>query len=299
MKPMSLRRLLSEQAEPLLPRIKRALSRWVGAKPVLRYIELHLTDHCNLNCAGCGHFASVAEKWYADPAEHASDMRQLAKLFSTISTIRLMGGEPLLHPQVTAFIAPTRECFPHSDIHLVTNGLLLSQAPDSLWEACRDHDITLNLTVYPPHRAHAPEWLEMARQRGVRVQHHEVEWFHAHKNLRGDSSPAEAFRLCRARYNCPFLQQGKVYLCSMPALVHHFNKRYGTEIPSSGYMDIYQPGITGHDVLDVLARPASTCGFCAYDFQPFHWTHSKPKKEDWDAATYRGVPQEGSHPEAV
>lgn len=27
-------------------------------------IEIHIVDHCNLQCAGCNHFANIAEKNY-------------------------------------------------------------------------------------------------------------------------------------------------------------------------------------------------------------------------------------------
>jgi hypothetical protein len=27
-------------------------------------LEMHIVDHCNLNCAGCNHFCSLAEPFY-------------------------------------------------------------------------------------------------------------------------------------------------------------------------------------------------------------------------------------------
>ena len=39
---------------------------WPWGRPVLDYVEFHLTDHCNLNCAGCTHFAPYADKRFAD-----------------------------------------------------------------------------------------------------------------------------------------------------------------------------------------------------------------------------------------
>ncbi len=289
---MLIRRFIPEQAKPKLRKInnylKRYLSPCLPLKPFLDYVELHLTDHCNLNCKGCGHFGPIADKWFAKHEEYASDMLQLSKLFSSIGEIRLMGGEPLLHPQVTAFLSSTRSCFPRSNIHLVTNGILIPKMPSIFWETCKTHSVTIDLTVYPGTDQHVARWLEIAHQRGVILKHRGVvEWFHAHTNLRGDSDPDKAFRICRARYHCPFLRHGKLYICAMPALVHYFNRRYRMNIPSSGYVDIYQRGITGFDVLDVLEKPAPTCCYCSYDFPRYRWEVSNQNMEDWDASTFR------------
>src|SRR4030042_6742365 len=98
--------------------IVQKLKKLLGAKTYLPYLEIHLTDHCNLNCRGCGHFSPIAEKRLADPIEHARDMLQLRKLFSKIHKIRLMGGEPLLHPWIESFVSSTRSCFPKADIRI-------------------------------------------------------------------------------------------------------------------------------------------------------------------------------------
>ena len=88
--------------------------------PVLRYVETHLTDDCNLNCRGCGHCAPIAETWFADGSSFRRDMDRLARLFSNIAVIRLMGGEPLLHPDAAWFFRVTRQAFPRAEIALVT-----------------------------------------------------------------------------------------------------------------------------------------------------------------------------------
>lgn len=47
-----------------------------------------------------------------------------------VHTIRLMGGEPLLHPHVIDFCTTTRKLFPTSEIVLVSNGILLPMLTD-------------------------------------------------------------------------------------------------------------------------------------------------------------------------
>ena len=132
----------------MLEKTKRSLS----LKPDLPYLEIHLTDNCNLNCRGCAHFCPISEKWFASPITYAQDMLQLRKLFSNIQVIRLMGGEPLLNPKIKFFLDYTRSCFPKADIRLVTNGVLLDKQPVSFWDTCRTNSISIDITIYPNFR---------------------------------------------------------------------------------------------------------------------------------------------------
>jgi hypothetical protein len=29
-------------------------------------LEIHIVDHCNLNCAGCNHFTALAKEYYIE-----------------------------------------------------------------------------------------------------------------------------------------------------------------------------------------------------------------------------------------
>src|SRR5512139_246408 len=73
---------LTARGRTIVQRVERRLS-----KPALAYLELHVTDHCNMNCSGCGHFSNVAPDWYADLASHDRDMRRLSQLFSNVVTL--------------------------------------------------------------------------------------------------------------------------------------------------------------------------------------------------------------------
>ena len=93
---------------------------------MIDYLEHHIVDHCNLNCAGCSHFSPLASEWYESLEDFRKDFTELANKTNTqVKTIRIMGGEPLLHPQVTDFLITARQLFPTSEIQLVTNGILL------------------------------------------------------------------------------------------------------------------------------------------------------------------------------
>ena len=85
------------------------------------YLDVHVCDHCNLRCAGCLHFAPLAEQRFLDLDEYARDLEQLAAvrgIAGYFDTIVLMGGEPLLHPRVAEVVRTTRAHLPNENIDL-------------------------------------------------------------------------------------------------------------------------------------------------------------------------------------
>lgn len=93
-----------------------------------RHLEIEIVKHCNLNCCYCDHFSpwregvvsvELLENWFAYWSK---------KVF--FPTIQLMGGEPLLHPDLLSILSCTRKYWKTSDIILVTNGLLLPDMPN-------------------------------------------------------------------------------------------------------------------------------------------------------------------------
>jgi radical SAM family protein len=258
-------------------------------KPVLNYVEFHLTDHCNLRCKGCGHFSTIASPNYAEIGQYESDLNRLRKLFSNINVIRLMGGEPLLHPHPESFITVTRELFPLADIRFVTNGTLLSKARESFWKSCRDTRTIIDMTVYPPFRSRVAALLSLCKSMGVSMTTSAAEHFHAKMNLQGNSDERTTFLHCRSRFFCPFLENGHLYTCAGPAVIRHFNDRFDYRIPADQGIDLYDHFLSGRKVLELLNRPIANCRYCLSEDIQFAWTQGTQQLEEWDAEAQRCV----------
>ena len=268
--------------------VKKAIRRSLSLlRTELPYLEFHLTDHCNLNCKGCAHYSPMASDHYADLHQLEKDLQRLAQLFRNIRLIRLMGGEPLLHPDVDRFIRTTRSAFPKSRIRIVTNGILLPQASQAFWDACRETNTSIDLTVYPPAQEHVDDYRALCEREGVFISTRDVESFVAHFNSKGDSQVDKAFRLCPIEYYCRFLQDGHLYPCAKPALVHYFNESFDLKVTADEGIDIYSPSLSGREVLMRLNKPIDTCRWCSYDLVPFAWETSNRVVEDWDAEAHR------------
>ena len=58
-------------------------------------------------------------------------------------TVRIMGGEPLLHPHLETILYETRNHWKDSKIELITNGLLLPQVEVSVFDALKEIGATV------------------------------------------------------------------------------------------------------------------------------------------------------------
>ncbi|GAB7140734.1 radical SAM protein [Deferribacterales bacterium RsTz2092] len=236
----------------------------------MRALELHLADHCNFSCSGCSHYSPLAEESFADIAEFERDLTRLAELNGGyIGEMRLMGGEPLLHPNITPFFEVSRRLFPDSDILLVTNGALLMKQDNNFWDAIKQNRIILSPTKYP-----TIDWGKIeayANRFGVQLKYFEQtdkskkeSHYYPIDISGGQPAPASFLRCKMANGICPLLQHGKLYPCSPAANIRHFNKYFNKSlsITELDYLDIYKVGSLS-EILNFFARPVPFCRYCA------------------------------------
>jgi hypothetical protein len=89
-------------------------------------LDVHVVDHCNLRCKACAHFSNCVENdTVYSPEFLYRNLKHLQTLVPDIRRICILGGEPLLHPNLDEIIVATRDMFPYADLLLITNGLLL------------------------------------------------------------------------------------------------------------------------------------------------------------------------------
>ena len=118
----------------------------------LRSLRLSVTDRCNLRCKYC-----MPEEDYVwlpreDVLTH-EEMASLTRYFTDLGVdrVRLTGGEPLLRrdlPRLVRLLLQNRRI---TDIALTTNGILLADQAEALYEAGL-HRVTVSLDTLRPER---------------------------------------------------------------------------------------------------------------------------------------------------
>lgn len=246
-------------------------------------VETHLVDHCNLNCKGCSHFAPlVHDEGFTNIDIFKRDITKLRQIFNDVYEIRLMGGEPLLHPEIDAFTKVTREIFPKARIAIATNGVLLQKMQSSFWETCEEKKALIKITNYPIH-LDFKAIRQLAESHKVQIKiPKQVNAFFQFMNLNGNANPTWSFQTCRAMYLTPFLRDGKLYSCSFAPHAFIFNNYFKKVIPISEDDSInILEDVTAKEVLDFLAHPIPLCKWCLEKRPTMEWGRTKKEMNEW------------------
>jgi 4Fe-4S single cluster domain len=253
---------------------------------IFPYLETHLVDHCNLNCKGCNHFSPLSSPVFADYNQFCKDINRLSELFKKITLFRLMGGECLLHPEIIKFISFARTKLPTSDIHIVTNGILLTKMSNLFWEALADSKVAIDITVYPNTPVEVDIIKALAKKYVIKLDIiYRTSFFKIPKNLNCDCNIEKSFEICRKKFYCPFLRDGHIYLCAHMAMFNlletAFNRAPPSKLKSIEAVNIYE-NISGKEIINYTLKPASCCSFCDWEkCSYFPWDISKREADEW------------------
>lgn len=102
----------------------------------ITYLRISVTDRCNLRCRYCMPEEGIHHKDHREilSFEEITDVVKTGVKLG-ISKIRLTGGEPLVRKDVPGLIRMIRAIDGIEDIGLTTNGTLLPQFAEALWDA--------------------------------------------------------------------------------------------------------------------------------------------------------------------
>jgi MoaA/NifB/PqqE/SkfB family radical SAM enzyme len=258
-------------------------------KSSLQYFEVHLTEHCNLNCIYCNHFSPLTKPEYLDLEKYEKDLLRLKSLTNGIvKDIHLLGGEPLLHPKVNDFMTMSRRHFPNSKITVVTNALLLLKMGDDFWQTCAKEKINIIISAYPIKldkegiikKAQAYDWTGGDRF----IEFTEFKTMYKHcLNLDGTGNKLSNYLKCSPGV-CTFLYEGKLFPCAIVANIRHFNAHFKKNLPvaQGDYIDIYKTKNI-KEILKFLSKPIPFCSYCSIDKMTFihPWKVSEKKIDEW------------------
>ena len=260
-------------------KILLALFRIIRKRTFLKSIEFQIVDHCNLNCRGCAHFSNISGENYTDARVMVKSMDQLNRHIGYVYSVALMGGEPLLHPDIVDMIEYTRDRFPISEIRIVTNGLLLDRMPKEFYKACRRNRILIYISKYPPIVKKLPKIEKILSAYGIRYFiSSTVRKFSANLRPERVTDSGEAFEHC-GRKTCTIIKDDRIYLCPISAFVDKFNKRFNTDIPVSDGLNLYS--CTTKELRRYLKQPAETCRYCTCTYHYLDWSPGEALQDDW------------------
>lgn len=251
--------------------------------------EIDLVAHCNLNCKCCSQFSGIADEEFMSLSVVESDMKRMSELFDgEAERIYLIGGEPLLHPDICECMKIARKYFKKAKVSIFTNGLLINKCSGFFWDICRKYNISIMITKYPI----ALDYEKLKKK--LQDEKVKYEFFGASEDYKymnnlglvpeGNKSAYKNFTNCSEANNCIKLREGKLYTCTRPAVIYRFNKYFDTkfEVSENDYLDIYQ-NYSAQEILERLAKPIPFCRYCDMcgKRKSMEWGRTEKRKEEW------------------
>lgn len=182
-----------------------------------RSCDLNVVFQCNLSCRGCYHLSPVMKNMFADPKQVFDDFEKLSKHYHTQS-VALVGGEPLLHPNLAEIIGAVRASQVCETIRLVTNGLLLDRMKRLTWQSLDEVEISCYPDSSPSEQLIARN-RDIAADYEVKFQVIRKEYFRIPYSETGTANTGlihRIYRACRLAHlgYCHTVHQGYFYKCA-------------------------------------------------------------------------------------
>jgi radical SAM family protein len=242
-------------------------------------LEIHAAHACNLACESCSHYSNHGHKGIvsledADRWMGAWSQRIAPAVFS------VLGGEPTIHPDLTAFVALARRHWPDAVLRIVTNGFFLHRHPALPLLLRDDPKAVLYLSIHhdsPEYREKLDPVMDLlgdwVRTHGIQVRSYpsNTYWTRRYRGFGAamqpfeDGQPRASWEACSAKY-CPQLFAERIWKCAALAYLRMQDAKFGLSEKWAPYLE-YQPlapDCTRAELDAFFAREEeSHCGMCA------------------------------------
>ncbi len=229
--------------------------------------ELNVVHHCNFFCRACSHLSPRIEKYFVDPAQVFEDFVTLTKYYHP-EHVRLLGGEPLLHPDLLSVIDAVRRSGISERIRVLTNGALLWRMPNQFWQSVDE----VHISAYPSYKI-AHNKLDICQEKaqvyGVNLEILHFDYFreaHSEQGTRDADLVHRIYSTCQIAqiWRCHNVCDGYFYRCPQSLFIP---QGLGNDSRSNAIHDrlkITDSATFLDDLLNYLLseRPLKSCSHC-------------------------------------
>lgn len=181
-----------------------------------RYIEIPITTKCTLNCKECCNLIQYYQQpYHISSTDIVNDIRKLSIVSKEILQLRLLGGEPLLHPELSNIVEQILEFNNIKDIQIVTNGTLVFDEK-TLNVLKRSSRISVDISNYEEMSIKKNLLIEQLELNHIRyiTQRERIFWTaQADCSYRKRNKEQLESVLAKCDMDCISMLNGKIHLC--------------------------------------------------------------------------------------
>lgn len=182
-------------------------------------VEIMITERCSLHCLDCANLMQYYQKPQHRPlAEVTAEIDAFCRCLDEVPELRLIGGEPLLHPDFHHIITHLTGKKNLRRVGVITNGTLIPR--EEQWASLADPRVYFRITDYGDLSRHRDRLAEELDRRGVNgfVIRHDFwnRWRLLARRGLGEEELRRLFLDCR-NATCLTILEGGLYRCEHAA----------------------------------------------------------------------------------
>lgn len=211
-------------------------------KVYMKHLEIPLTTYCTLRCRHCANLM----QYYSNPSHSSAEqvigsLKEILSSVDGIVLLRILGGEPLLYPELYRVLHFCLREQKINRIEVVTNGTLL--LPEDVLTLLSGHvkakpEMKLCISDYGKNSSKKDLLIRQLDEAGIPYTVQLSKWRAAGNILRRDRNRKELKNLFRGCNKCISLLNGELHICprsSHGTDLHFVPKKQGEYIIISEY----------------------------------------------------------------
>lgn len=266
-------------------------------------VSYHITELCNLNCNSCWHFipiSTIKDHYTFDKIMYEMDL--LSKHENIINRFNIMGGEPLIHPDIIPIIYYVRKSLPNTKIGISTNGVNHAIFENKRFiEALKHNNIEIRITQYPYNDKTSVDnyyrIYEILNENNIKYEivsiidkNYKFLIQPFRKNITNDIN---LNKWCKTFHYCTMYRDNKLWICHVAAYVDFIQRRFPDadwiKSDENSFIDISKE-CTDEEILNSMSKLALVCEHCVELHRGWNsndpseitnWKPSTCSKDEW------------------
>lgn len=227
-------------------------------------LEIRAAEHCNLSCKGCSQLSPFQSVKFPDLSIIERSLAQLSQVLHA-RNVCVLGGEPLLNPELDILIELVRDADISGSISVLTNGLLLRNASVHFWSLIDEVEISIYPSTKRLLSRFLPELFDLAYQNSTWIRllnTKEFQHIAVSSRIKPRELVQEIFHRCYFKDFTHTLHAGYFFRCA-PSI--------NINLIDVNGVDPYKDGLFIHggtefeeELVEFLDRsaPLEACNFC-------------------------------------